>query len=121
MSFWTQRQRPMLVFVDFPNTLPNLFKELTMGMMKLLTSEEQALELNKLPRYAGQWNVEINSSTTDHESLLLVWLEEVLYRLEVKGKFLVDAQIMIQPKAESLTCQSQVSYVEGDLVNVILR
>ena len=81
-----------------------------------MTSEEQALELNKLPRYTGQWNVEINSSTTDHESLLLVWLEEVLYRLEVKGKFLVDAQILIQPKAESLTCQSQVSYVEGDLV-----
>ena len=116
MSYWTLETKADVGICGFSNTLPNLFKELTMGMMSLLTSEEQALELNKLPRYAGQWNVEINSSTTDYESLLLVWLEEVLYRLEVKGNFLVDAQIMIQPEAESLTCQSQVSYVEGDLV-----
>ena len=116
MSYWTLETKADVGICGFSNTLPNLFKEVTMGMMSLLTSEEQALELNKLPRHTAQWNVEINSSVTDYESLLLVWLEEVLYRLEIKGKFLVDAQIMIQSDAESLTCQCQVSYVEEDLV-----
>lgn len=116
MSYWTLETKADIGICGFSNTLPNLFRELTIGMMNLLMSPAQARKLNQIPRNTAQWNSEINSSS-DYESLLLVWLEEVLYKLEVEGKFLVDSQFMIQPSGATLTCQAQVSYVDGDLVS----
>ena len=117
MSYWTLETKADIGICAFSDTLPNLFRELTIGMMSLLMPPEQARKLNQIPRNTAQWNSEINNSLSDYESLLLVWLEEVLYKLEVEGKFLVDSQFMIQPNGTTLTCQAQVSYVDGDLVN----
>ena len=58
-------------------------------MLNLLIPEEQAKILHTLTRQTAQWNVEVNSSTNDYESLILVWLEEVLYKLEVENNFLL--------------------------------
>ena len=76
-------------------------------------------KLHELTRQTAQWNVEIASSNNDYESLILVWLEEVLYKLEVENKFLADAQFMIKELAERLTCEVQVSWVDADKVNRI--
>ena len=117
MSFWTLETKADIGICGFSNSLPNLFKEFSLGMLNLLIPEEQTKKLHELTRQTAQWNVEIASSNNDYESLILVWLEEVLYKLEVENKFLADAQFMIKELAERLTCEVQVSWVDADKVN----
>ena len=109
MSFWTLETKADIGICGFANSLPNLFKEISLGMLNLLIPQKQAKLLHALTRQTAQWNVEIVSSTNDYDSLILVWLEEVLYKLEVENKFLVDAQCMIKELAGRLTCEVQVS------------
>ncbi|MED5307742.1 MAG: archease, partial [Candidatus Thermoplasmatota archaeon] len=84
MSFWTLETKADIGICGFSNSLPNLFKEISLGMLNLLIPEEQSKILHTFTRQTAQWNVEVNSSTNDYESLILVWLEEVLYKLEVE-------------------------------------
>ncbi len=117
MSFWTLETKADIGICGFSNSLPNLFKEISLGMLNLLIPEEQAKILHTFTRQTAQWNVEVNSSTNDYESLILLWLEEVLYKLEVENKFLVDAQCMIKEFEGRLTCEVQVSWIDSDSVN----
>jgi len=116
MSFWTLETKADIGICGYSNSLANLFKEISIGMLNLLISEEQAKLLHTFTRQTAQWNVEITSSTNDYESLILVWLEEVLYKLEVENKFLVDAQCMIKKLPGRLTCEVQVSWIDSDSV-----
>tara|TARA_B100000965_G_scaffold48465_1_gene35591 strand:- start:404 stop:898 length:495 start_codon:yes stop_codon:yes gene_type:complete len=117
MSFWTLETKADIGICGFSNSLPNLFKEISLGMLNLLIAEEQAKILHTFTRQTAQWNVEVTSSPNDYESLILVWLEEVLYKLEVENKFLVDAQCMIKELEGKLTCEVQVSWIDSDSVS----
>ena len=116
MSFWTLETKADIGICGYSNSLPNLFKELTIGMMHLLIPEHQTKLLNSIPRHTAQWNATVNNSESDNELLILVWLEEVLFKLEVENKFLVDAQLLIKQVAGDLSCNAQVSWVDADLV-----
>ena len=116
MSFWTLETKADIGICGYSNSLPNLFKELTIGMMHLLIPEHQTKLLNSIPRHTAQWNATVNNSESDNELLILVWLEEVLYKLEVENKFLVDAQCLIKQNVGDLSCNAQVSWVDADLV-----
>ena len=56
MSFWTLETKADIGICGYANTLPNLFKELTIGMMNLLIPEHQTKLLNSIPRHTAQWN-----------------------------------------------------------------
>ena len=61
--------------------------------------------------------VEIETSHEDYESLILVWLEEILYKLEIDNRFYVDGQYMIRENKPKLICEVQVSYIDANLVD----
>ena len=116
MSFWTLATKADIGICGFANSLPNLFYELSLGMMNLLISEQQAQKLNEFPRFTAEWRVELEASHEDYESLLMIWLEEALYRLEVEDKYLVDGQYMIRKFNKKLLCEVQVSYIDANLI-----
>ena len=114
MSSWTRETTADIGLRVFSNNLPNLFKEAAVGMQNLIISDSESRKLNQKIRYTSQWNVKISiNDELDYESLMILWLEEVLYRLEVHGEFLVDAQRMIDIKELEMSCQCQVSWVES--------
>ncbi|MBT4919993.1 MAG: archease [Euryarchaeota archaeon] len=114
MSSWTRETTADIGLRVFSNNLPNLFKEAAVGMQNLIISDSESRKLNQKIRYTSQWNVKISiNDELDYESLMILWLEEVLYRLEVHGEFLVDAQCMIDIKELEMSCQCQVSWVES--------
>lgn len=118
MSFWTRETTADIGLRVFSNNLSNLFKETAIGMQSLLISTQESLSLNQKIRHTSQWNVTFNiTSELDYESLMIIWLEEVLYRLEVHGEFLVDAQCMIEVNEQEMFCQSQVSWVKSSEIN----
>ena len=118
MSFWTRETTADIGLRVFSNNLANLFKETAIGMQSLIISDHENRLLNQKIRHTSQWNVTFNINTEpDYESLMIIWLEEVLYRLEVHGEFLVDAQCMIAVDEHEMLCQSQVSWVKSSEVN----
>ena len=72
MSFWTLATKADIGICGFANSLPNLFYELSLGMMNLLISEQQAQKLNEFPRFTAEWRVELEASHGDYESLLMI-------------------------------------------------
>lgn len=118
MSFWTRETTADIGLRVFSNNLSNLFKETAIGMQSLIISNQESLLLNQKIRHTSQWNVTFNiTNELDYESLMIIWLEEVLYRLEVHGEFLVDAQCMIEVNEHEMFCQSQVSWVKSSEIN----
>ena len=114
MSFWTRETTADIGLRVFTNNLSNLFKETAIGMQSLIISDQESRLLNQKIRHTSQWNVTFNiTNELDYESLMIIWLEEVLYRLEVHGEFLVDAQCMIEVNEHEMFCQSQVSWVKS--------
>ena len=108
MSFWTLETKADVGICGYSNSLPNLFKEISVGMMNLLIPDIEARNLNQKIRKTAQWNVELQNISDDYESLILLWLEEILYKLEIENKFLVDMQCKLLPRDNSLACESQV-------------
>ena len=121
MSFWTLSTKADIGICGFANSLPNLFNELSLGMMNLLIPDHEVKNLNKYPRFTAVWRVEIESLHEDYESLILIWLEEVLYKLEIENKFLVDGQYMIREFDQKLICEVQVSFIDANLVGLNLE
>ena len=117
MSFWTLETKADVGICGYSNSLPNLFREISLGMMNLLIPDIEARNLNQKIRKTAQWNVELQNISDDYESLILLWLEEILYKLEIENKFLVDMQCKLLPRDNNLACESQVSYVDADEVN----
>jgi len=118
MSFWTRETTADIGLRVFSNNLSNLFKETAIGMQSLIISDHESRLLNQKIRHTSQWNVTFTTTNElDYESLMIIWLEEVLYRLEVHGEFLVDAQCKIELNEHEMFCQSQVSWVKSSDIN----
>ena len=102
MSYW---QRPTTADIGiraFGMNANDLLKELTLGMQSIIVSSEQ--DLNSKTRNARYWEVKHEG---DLEILVLKWLDEVLFQLEVNDLFLVDCQPMIKENM----IQAQVSTI----------
>ena len=118
MSSWTRETTADIGLRVFSNNLPNLFKETAVGMQNLIISDQESRHLNQKIRHTSQWNVNFTTNNElDYESLMILRLEEILYRLEVHEEFLVDAQCMIDIKEQEMSCQSQVSWVESSEID----
>ena len=117
MSFWTLATKADVGICGYANSLPNLFKELALGMLSLLIPHEVHKSLAQFPRKTAEWRVELFSNHIDYESLALIWLEEILYKLEIEEKFLVDGQHIIRQLDGRLVCEAQVSYIDAELVD----
>lgn len=117
MSFWTLATKADIGICGYANSLPNLFKELSLGMMSLLIPHDAQKNLTRFPRKTAEWRVELDSYHIDYESLALIWLEEILYKLEIENKFLVDGQHIIRQLQGKLVCEVQVSYIDAELVD----
>ena len=116
MSFWTLETKADVGICGYANTLENLFREMSLGMIHLVISQQQANVINSITRHTAQWNVEIKTTFDDYDSLMLTWLEEVLYQLEVNEKFLVDAQFMLSRQESCISCNAPVSFVNANEV-----
>ena len=112
MSYW---QRPTTADIGiraFGLNSNDLLRELTLGMQSIIISNEQ--DLNSKTRTARYWEV---NHEGDLEILVLKWLDEVLFQLEVNDLFLVDCQPMIKENS----IQAQVSAIPKSEVQFVLE
>ena len=55
-------------------------------------------------------------NANDRSFLYLAWLDEILYRAEVKNQWYVDAIVRIESDEEGLVAVAQVTWLDADLV-----
>lgn len=117
MSAWTRPTTADIGLRVFSSSLDKLFCETTTGMQQLVMTQDSNKLINSFIRHSSQWNVTLEKNgVTDHEILLIKWLEEVLYRNEVHEEFLCELQMLIVEDEKFLTCNAQVDWVDSKLV-----
>ena len=118
MSAWP---RPTTADIGLRAFAPNpsrLFTEASIGMQEILLSPSAHNSINQHIRHAAQWQIQAPYSGDEKQwdLLLIQWLEEVLYRVEVKNQWLVDCHISVSWESEKVRLLAQVSWVDAETI-----
>lgn len=118
MSAWPKGTTADLGLHVFSQTREKIFSDSALGMINLILCKEELTDLNSLIRHNSSWVVNCQYiDETDYQILLVKWLEEVLYKLEVNQQLLVDCQVKLIHSDSTIQCESHVSWVNSDNVN----
>ena len=109
LSYWVRPTTADVGIRAFGKNRNDLLSEITVGMQMILLAGKQ--DINALTRKVARWEVSHNG---DSDILVVKWLDEVLYRAEVHGEFLLECL----PIMRSGLIESQVSYVSKDDVQL---
>ena len=118
MSYWPRPTTADIGLRAFSNSPHNLMVEAALGMQNILLNDESNSNLNKHLRHNSQWNVSIDCGDDElyYDLLLLKWLDEILYRSEIKQQWFVDGQEIISHSNGKLNLQAQVSWIDCELI-----
>jgi len=117
MSAWSRPSTADVGLRVYAPTFERLLTEAAIGMLDLISSPNGARSAQQLQRHTATWSVESPSGPGDRDMLIVTWLDEVLYRLEIHQQWLVDALIMVRETADKpLSIDVQVSWVDGDSI-----
>ena len=115
MSAWPRPSTADVGLRVYAPTFERLLTEAAVGMLDLIASPHGAHAAQQLQRHTATWSIESPSDHGDRDMLLVTWLDEVLYRLEIHQQWLVDAMIMVrETEGAPPSLEVQVSWVNGD-------
>jgi SHS2 domain-containing protein len=111
MSAWPRPTTADIAIRAFSSTPERLLVETGIGMQEILVSTQGYVAAQQATRMTGEWLIDSDGETS-RARLLVLFLEEILYRCEVEGKWFVDGIVMITPQSIRI----QASWVDADLV-----
>ncbi|MFQ3316750.1 MAG: archease [Candidatus Poseidoniales archaeon] len=116
MSAWPRPTTADIGLRAFALNPSRLFTEATLGMQDILLSESAQNSINGHIRHTSQWQISApyGDGEKQWDLLLVQWLEEVLYRSEVKLQWLIDCQISVAWESEEVVLSAQVSWVNSE-------
>ena len=115
MSAWPRPSTADVGLRVYAPTFERLLTEAALGMLDLIASPHGAQTAQQLQRHTAMWSIESVSDHGDRDLLLVTWLDEVLYRLEIHQQWLVDAMIMVrETEGTPPRLEVQVFWVNGD-------
>ena len=118
MSAWPKGTTADLGLHIFSQSREKIFSDSAIGMIDLILCKEQPTEVNSFIRHNSNWVVNCQYfDETDYQILLVKWLEEVLYNLEVNQQLLVDCQVRLIHSKDIIQCESHVSWINSNDVN----
>lgn len=116
MSSWLWPTTADVGMRVFGHGLAHLFEDAAYGMMSYLMSEQGLLSAQSVIRTSGEWNVRPQHGGKGIEALYLAWLDEILYRAEVRQEWLVECQVRVTDGAEGWEVNAQVSWVDAQKI-----
>jgi len=115
MSAWPRPSTADVGLRVYASSFERLLTEAAIGMLDLISSPSGAQQTHELQRHSATWSIESPSGVDDRDMLLVTWLDEVLYRLEIHQEWLVEAMVMVRGSSgEPPRLEAQVSWVYGD-------
>ena len=118
MSYWPRPTTADIGLRAFALNPQRLFTEATVGMQHILMSDEAIRNVDSHLRHSSQWQIvsEKFDGDADLGLLLVQWLEEVLYRCEVKQQWLVDADFSIEDEEDVVRLNANVSWTDAEKI-----
>lgn len=114
MSAWLWPTTADIGMRVFAKDFPSLLTEAAHGVQMYLMSEESARNINSHVRRTGEWRVRSDHDPNDELFLYLAWLDEILYRAEVKNQWYVEAMVRIESDKEGMVAVAHVTWVEAE-------
>lgn len=116
MSSWPRPTTADIGLRAFAAKPSRLFTEATVGMQEILLSDASIKTVNSHIRHTAQWQITapFDGDVKQWDLLLVQWLEEVLYRAEVKQQWLIDCLVSIVWGSEEVVLSAQVSWIRSE-------
>jgi len=116
LSAWPRPTTADIALRAFSSSPSRLFTEAALGMQNILLSDNAKKMINSYVRFSGQWQIKAprNDGEKQWDLILVQWLEEVLYRSEVHGEWLVDCQLNFQLETNEVVVNAQISWIESE-------
>lgn len=116
MSAWLWPTTADIGMRVFANNFASLLTEAAHGVQTYLISEKSARTLNAHVRHTGEWRVRSEHRPDDVHFLYLAWLDEIVYRAEVKEQWYVDGHVKIEHNEDGMTAVVQASWIDANVV-----
>lgn len=122
MSYWPFGTEADIGLRVFGSTINSIFRDNHAGMMSIIAADNLlATEIQQT--YSNEFSISlpISESGENFDMLLVSFLEEILYRLEVNEQWVYDARIKVTQNETDAVCQGILYYIPKELVNVELE
>ena len=116
MSAWLWPTTADVGMRVFANSFSSLLTEAAHGVQAYLISEKSARTLNAHVRHTGEWRIRSEHRPDDVHFLYLAWLDEIVYRAEVKEQWYVDGHVKIEHSEGGMTAVVQASWIDANVV-----
>lgn len=122
MSYWPFGTEADIGLRVFGSSINSIFRDNHAGMMSIIAADD-LLATEVKQTYSNEFSISlpISESGENFDMLLVSFLEEILYRLEVNEQWVYDARIKVTQNETDAVCQGILYYIPKELVNVELE
>ena len=122
MSYWPFGTEADIGLRVFGDTINSIFRDNHAGMMSIIAADN-LLTTEIQQTYSNEFSLSlpIDESGNNFDMLLVAFLEEILYRLEVNDQWVYDARINVTKNLTEAVCQGILYFIPKQLVNTELE
>ena len=122
MSYWPFGTEADIGLRVFGDTINSIFRDNHAGMMSIIAADN-LLTTEIQQTYSNEFSLSlpIEESGNNFDMLLVAFLEEILYRLEVNDQWVYDAKIKVTNNLTEAVCQGILYFIPKELVNTELE
>ncbi len=122
MSYWPFGTEADIGLRVFGSSINSIFRDNHAGMMSIIASDN-LLTTEIQQTYSNEFSISlpIDESGENFDMLLVAFLEEILYRLEVNDQWIYDARIKVTENKTDAVCEGILYYIPKELVSVELE
>ena len=122
MSYWPFGTEADIGLRVFGSSINSIFRDSHAGMMNIIAADN-LLTTEVQQTYSNEFSLSlpIDESGENFDMLLVAFLEEILYRLEVNDQWVYDSRIKVTKNQGEAICRGILYFIPKELVNVELE
>lgn len=122
MSYWPFGTEADIGLRVFGSSIDSIFRDNHAGMMNIIASDN-LLTTEIQQTYSNEFSLSlpIDESGENFDMLLVAFLEEILYRLEVNDQWVYDSRIKVTKNLTDAVCQGILYFIPKEFVNTELE
>lgn len=122
MSYWPFGTEADVGLRVFGSSINSVFRDNQAGMMSILAAEgPQTRDIEQT--YSTEFSLSLPFGESGHnfDLLLVAFLEEILYRLEIRDQWVYDSRVKVSKKPTEVVCEGILYYIPKEAVNIELE
>ena len=122
MSYWPFGTEADIGLRVYGSSINSIFTDNHAGMMNII-AEDNLLTREIQETFSNEFSISlpIEESGENNDMLLVAFLEEILYRLEVNDQWVYDARVRVTKNQTDAVCQGILYFIPKEFVNIELE